>query len=326
MTEDNTAVVWGPGANDPKRVFGTTADLLELFGPDRVYDGAISEACYTGHCLGLALNGFKPIVHFQRIDFAFLAWDQIINNICKWSSMFGEDINYSITLRAVVGRGWGQGQQHSQNPISMLTSFPGMKIYTPTTPQQAYSCYKSTYNEKQPSFVLEHRWLQDYVGHLDTTRPHSDQTVYKKGKDITLVSYSYGIIECLRASKALSKIGVSCSIIGVNTFDEFTREKLQRTFDSPENSIVFDLHWKSSSPLINLLQIRETKKHRLIALPNSYTPTASTLVKDYYPTWEDIYMNACDILGVVPEKNFRKYFAKNIDQPLYDDLLIQEQF
>ena len=115
MKADDKIVCMGLGVPDPKGVFGTTLNLEKLFGKDRVFDIPTSENAMTGVCVGLALNGYKAIINHQRLDFALLSLDQIINNAAKIHYMFGGKINCPIVIRMIIGRGWGQGPTHSQN-------------------------------------------------------------------------------------------------------------------------------------------------------------------------------------------------------------------
>lgn len=321
MELDPNVVIWGPGANDPKSVFDTTKNIVTKFSKERSFDGPISEAGYTGHALGLSLNGIRPIIHYQRIDFALMAWDQIVNNISKWSTMFGKDIETPVILRAIIGRGWGQGQQHSQNLTRMLTSFPGLDIILPTTPQQIYSAYQHAYKGRRPTFILEHRWLQSLSGQVDTEREFRPTTTYTSGEDITLLSYSYGVIECLRAQKILGKAGIKARVIGVNIFDEKSYERIQDLFGNPKFGIVFDLAWQKASPLRDYLQLRESPKLKYISLPDKYTPTSINQVESYYPTYKEILQKVEDFFGPLSlELKSSFHFP---DQPIIDDILME---
>ena len=113
MKINNKIVCFGLGMDDPKRIFGTTKNLKEYFGPDRVFDTPASENAMTGIGIGMSLNGLKPIMMHQRMDFFLLAMDQLINNAAKWKYMFGGKETVPIVIRLIVGRGWGQGPTHS---------------------------------------------------------------------------------------------------------------------------------------------------------------------------------------------------------------------
>ena len=80
----------GLGVPDPKGIFGTTIGLEEKFGKDRVFDIPLSENALTGVALGAAITGLRPILTHQRVDFALVSMEQIINQLAKWKFMFGD--------------------------------------------------------------------------------------------------------------------------------------------------------------------------------------------------------------------------------------------
>ena len=83
MAKNNKVLCFGLGVTDPKIFFGTTEGLVERFGNDRVFDVPVSENALTGMTLGMAIQGFRPVFSHQRMDFALLTMDQVINNIAK---------------------------------------------------------------------------------------------------------------------------------------------------------------------------------------------------------------------------------------------------
>jgi len=107
MDKDQNVICYGLGVTDPKSVFDTTKGLESRFGGDRVFDMPTSENGMTGIAIGAALDGIRPIVTHQRLDFFLLAMDQLINSASKWYYMFGCQQSVPITIRLIIGRGWG---------------------------------------------------------------------------------------------------------------------------------------------------------------------------------------------------------------------------
>jgi pyruvate dehydrogenase E1 component beta subunit len=130
---DKTFLI-GQGIFDGSQTYGTTEGLRNRFGADRVLEMPLSESSMVGIMLGAALTGMHPIMTFSRFEFALLAIDQIVNQAAKWSYMFGGRANVPLTLRLLVGRGWGQGAQHSQSLHSWFAHIPGLKVVMPSTP------------------------------------------------------------------------------------------------------------------------------------------------------------------------------------------------
>ena len=115
MDLDSSVIVIGEGVPDPKAIFNSTAGLREKYGVERVFDMPLAENGLTGACIGAAISGLRPVMIHQRIDFALLSVDQLINNAAKWHYMFNGKSNVPLVIRMIVGRGWGQGPQHSQS-------------------------------------------------------------------------------------------------------------------------------------------------------------------------------------------------------------------
>ena len=131
--------VYGLGVDDPKHIFETTTGLQEKYGENRVFDMPTSENAMTGVAIGASMNGIKAIMTHQRLDFFLLAMDQLVNSASKWHYMFGSQISIPITIRLIIGRGWGQGPTHSQNLQSWFAHIPGLKVVMPSSPEDAKS-------------------------------------------------------------------------------------------------------------------------------------------------------------------------------------------
>ena len=181
---NNKLITYGLGINDPKRIFGSTKKLVENFGNERVFDVPTSENCLTGIGLGLSLGKIPVLMMHQRVDFFLLAFDQLINSISKWNYMFdGNSGTINITIRLIIGRGWGQGPTHSQNLHSTFSHIPGLKVVIPTSPYDAKGLLASSINEPNPVLFLEHRWLHNLTGLVPKKRyflNHSKSKLLKK--------------------------------------------------------------------------------------------------------------------------------------------------
>ena len=137
MEKDADIICYGLGVTDPMGVFGTTLNLEKKFGANRVFDMPTSENAMTGVAIGAALNGIKSIVTHQRLDFFLLAMDQLVNSAAKYHYMFGGQTPIPITIRLIIGRGWGQGPTHSQNLQAWFAHIPGLKVVCPTNARDA---------------------------------------------------------------------------------------------------------------------------------------------------------------------------------------------
>ena len=166
ISQDDSVFAIGEGVPDPKAIFGTTLGLREKYGADRVLDMPLSENAMTGVCIGSALSGMRPILMHQRADFAFLSMDQIINNAAKWHYMFNGQANTPLVIRMVVGRGWGQGPQHSKSFHSWFANLPGIRVAIPSTPFDAKGLLVDSIFSDMPTIIIEHRSLFNNEQHF----------------------------------------------------------------------------------------------------------------------------------------------------------------
>ena len=166
LERDSRVLLMGLGVPDPKGFFGTTIDLQKEFGADRVMDMPCSENGMTGVILGAALNGLRPVLNHQRLDFALLAMDPICTQAAKWHYMFGGTMKMPVVFRMILGHGWGQGPQHSQCLHSWFAHIPGLKVVMPTTPYDAKGLLISAIEDDNPVVFIEHRWLHHIRGEV----------------------------------------------------------------------------------------------------------------------------------------------------------------
>ena len=128
MKKNRNVLLIGLGVDDPKGIFGTTRGINKIFKKDRVFDFPTAENAMTGIAIGSSLIGMRPVITHQRVEFSLLAMEQIINQAAKWFFMNAGQKSVPLVIRLIIGRGWGQGPQHSQSLESIFAHIPGVKI------------------------------------------------------------------------------------------------------------------------------------------------------------------------------------------------------
>mgnify|MGYP006281843957 CR=1 FL=1 len=220
LTKDNSCILFGLGVNDPKGVFGTTLGLKDKFGLDRVFETPTAENAMTGMGIGLSLNGYKPIMVHQRLDFFLLAMDQLVNSAAKWNFMFGSSKNVPITIRLILGHGWGQGPTHSQNLHAWFAHVPGLKVVMPAFATDVPGLLNSSIADPNPVIFIEDRWLHGQLSKSDevkVTIPLGIANRVSSGEDVTIVSSGYASVLSLQATNYLKKIGVGVDLIDLRS-------------------------------------------------------------------------------------------------------------
>ena len=213
MTADESVFCLGVGVADHKRIFGTLDGVVELFGESRVIDTPIAEASLAGFTLGAAATGLRPVFIHIRVDFLLLCMDQLGNAISSLHYGSGGTVKAPLVFRAVIGRGWGQGYQHSKSMLSTFAHIPGLEVLVPSSVSQAYNLTKRAIQSDNPTLVLEHRWLYFQEGdHLKET-PEDGFELHRNGTKAIFIANSWLVVEAIQAASALSSQGFEVAVI-----------------------------------------------------------------------------------------------------------------
>ncbi len=308
MAADRRVYVMGLGVTDPKGTFGTTLGLEAKYGSKRVLDMPTAENGMTGIAIGSALVGMRPIMTHQRVDFALLAMEQIVNNAAKWHYMFGGRMRVPLVIRLIIGRGWGQGPQHSQSLQAVFAHVPGLKVVMPTTPYDAKGLLIAAVEDDNTVIYLEHRWLHNIFGSVPQEMyrvPIGRARTARPGRDVTIVATSYMTLEALRAADLLARDGIEAEVVDVRTLRPLDTAHILDSVRKTGRLVVVDAAWRTLGFGAEVVaqvaeEAGETLKAnpRRLALPDVPTPSTPALANPYYPRAVDIVNAARRMVGV----------------------------
>ncbi|MCP5468959.1 MAG: alpha-ketoacid dehydrogenase subunit beta [Chlamydiales bacterium] len=317
LAQDESVYVMGLGAPDPKGIFGTTVGLVDKYGPERIQDMPTSENAMTGIAIGSAIVGMRPLMTHQRVDFALLALDQIINNAAKWHYMFGDQMRVPLTIRLVMGRGWGQGPQHSQSLHSLFAHIPGLKVVMPSNPYDAKGLLISAVEDDDPVIYLEHRWLHNITGEVPSEMyrvPIGKAKVVEEGTDVTIVASSHMTLEAFRALKYLE--GISVELIDLRSVKPLDTETILNSVRKTGHVVIADPDWKMCGFGAEVAAVIAEEAFgdlkaplKRVSYPDRHSPTSWLLANHYYPTAEDI---ACCVLEMLGKKTASKALLQKL--------------
>jgi pyruvate/2-oxoglutarate/acetoin dehydrogenase E1 component len=324
MARDPSVIVLGIGVDDFKAVYGTTRGLVEKFGPERVFDTPLSEDAMTGVAIGAALAGLRPIHVHIRMDFVMLAMNQIVNIAAKARYMYGGAVSVPIVVRAIIGRSWGQGAQHSQALHALFMHVPGLRVVAPSTPYDAKGCLIESIRQDDPVIFVEHRMLHVQRGHVPPdlyTAPFGRARVLARGSDITLVGISYMAVECLRAQRYLNEVGVRAEVIDPVWLSPLDIDTILTSVKKTGRLLVVDSGWTTCGASAEILaRVAEhlqrspgiwlqrmgfapvtcptTKNLENLFYPNAQTvaSTAFAIVHDNQRSWAPVHEEAPEIV------------------------------
>ena len=308
MAKDPAVFIMGLGVPDPKGIFGSTLGLQQKHGRGRVMDMPASENGMTGVAIGSALVGMRPIMTHQRMDFALLSLEQIVNQAANWHYMFAGQKSMPLVIRMIIGRGWGQGPQHSQSLQAWFAHVPGLKVVMPATPYDAKGLLISSVEDNNPVIFIEHRWLYDILGIVPEgvyRVPLGQARVVREGKDLTIVSTSYMTLEALQAAQILSEDGVEAEVIDLRTLRPLDQAMILESVGKTGRLLVADTGWKTMGFGAEIIaRVAEEafddlkSPPRRIALPDCPTPTTPALADYYYPRAIHIAAEAKRMIGL----------------------------
>ena len=307
MAKDKAVYIMGLGVPDPSGFFGTTKGLQEKYGELRAMDMPTSENGMTGVAIGSALTGMRPIMAHHRMEFALLAIEQIINQAANWHYMFGGKSSMPLVIRMFIGRGWGQGPQHSQSLQAMFAHIPGLKVLMPATPYDAKGLLISAIEDNNPVIFLEHRWLHTVTGNVPEEIfrvPIGKANIAREGSDATIVTFSYMVIEALYAANVLGRLGINVEVIDLRTIRPMDTKAVLTSVKKTGHLLVADQAWKTggfAGEIIALVaeegyDLLKAKPVRL-TLPDVPSPSTPGLTKFYHPRAIDIVNSVLKMLG-----------------------------
>ena len=196
MDSDSKVLIMGQDIAEYGGVFKVTEGFLDKFGKSRVRNTPITESAVIGTAMGLAIEGYKPIVEMQFADFVSVGFNQIVNNLAKTYYRWKQPIN--VTLRLPTGGGIGAGPFHSQSNEAWFFHVPGLKLVYPSNPLDAKGLLLSSIDDENPVLFFEHKGLYRSLSEeIPSDNFHTKlgkAKIIQSGDSVTVVSYGMGII------------------------------------------------------------------------------------------------------------------------------------
>ncbi|MCL5044671.1 MAG: alpha-ketoacid dehydrogenase subunit beta [Deltaproteobacteria bacterium] len=245
---DERIFIMGEEVGNFGGAFKVTDGLLAAYGAKRVRDTPISELAITGAGVGAAMGGLRPIVELMTINFALLAMDQIVNHAAKMRYMFGGNVRVPLVIRAPQGAGHQLGAQHSQSLEAYFLHCPGLRVAVPATPADAKGLLKSALRQDDPLIFLEHESLYGVKGDVPEGEylvPLGKSNLLREGKDVTLISYSKCVYDCLQAAEVLENEGIDSELIDLRTLNPLDLGPVVESIKKTGKAVLVYEGWKT---------------------------------------------------------------------------------
>jgi 2-oxoisovalerate dehydrogenase E1 component len=229
--EDSRFLIMGQDVAEYGGVFKITEGFLDQFGKDRIRNTPIIESGILGTALGLALEGFKPVVEMQFADFISCGFNQIVNNIAKSQYRWAPSLN--ITIRAPHGGGVGAGPFHSQSVEGWFMQIPGLKVVVPGTVEDAMNLLYSSLHDPNPVLFFEHkklyRSLRSPIPDKANYEPLGKAKIRREGTDASIITYGMGVQWALEIASEYEQKGISLEVLDLRTLLPLDKESIRKT-------------------------------------------------------------------------------------------------
>ena len=311
MERDERVFTFGLDVDDHVAIQGSTRGLLEKYGPERVFSTPLSEDSMTGFAVGAAMAGMRPIHVHIRQDFLLLCMNQLVNMAAKTHYMYGGVVKVPLVVRAIIGKSWGQGPQHSQALYSLFAHIPGLKVAAPSNASDAKGCMIAAIRDDNPVIFNEHRMLyytEAYVPEDPFEIKPGKARVSAEGDDVTLVGISNMVVECLRARELLAEKGISAEVIDPIWLKPLDMETIITSVSKTGRLLVVDNAWTVCGMSAEILaSIAETRNlsnsmqlQRMGFAPTT-CPTSPTIEEKFYPSPATIASKVYSLINPVAQ-------------------------
>jgi len=249
MERDPKVIIMGEEVGVWGGTFAVTKGFYDHFGAERVRDMPISEGTIVGAAVGAAMNGLRPVAEIMTINFAYLAFDQIVNGAAKMHSMFGGQFRVPLVVRTTSGGGKQLAATHSQTPDVIFAHFPGLKVVAPATAADAKGLLKSAIRSDDPVFFIEHSTMYQERGEVpddqDFLVPLGRSDVKRPGQHVTVVTYSKMLPISLKAAQQLAADGIEAEVIDLRTLRPLDLAPVYESFKKTNRAVIVEEGWRS---------------------------------------------------------------------------------
>jgi pyruvate dehydrogenase E1 component beta subunit len=207
IERDENVFILGEEVAQYNGAYKITEGLWKRFGDKRLVDTPISEAGFLGMGIGAAMLGLRPVMELMFWSFAYVAFDQIINNAGCIRYMSGGLVNLPIVIRGPANGGTNVGATHSHTPENILAINPGLKVVVPATAYDAKGLMKTAIRDNDPVMVMENTLLYGEkweVPEQEYLIPLGVADIKRHGGDITIIAHGRAVLTSLKAAELLA--------------------------------------------------------------------------------------------------------------------------
>ncbi len=300
MERDSDVFLMGEEVAEYNGAYKVSEGMAARFGSKRVIDTPISENGFAGLGIGAALSGLRPIIEFMTWNFAFVAFDQIVNNAAKIRYMSGGQFSLPVVFRGPNGAAGQLAATHNTSVEAIYSAFPGLKIVSISNPDDAKGLLKSAIRDPDPVLFLESEMMYGMRGEVsdadDYTIPMGKARVAREGDAVTIVGHNKSYWRAMEAAAMLEADGYAAEVIDPRTIRPFDWETVITSVRKTNRCVVVDESnpfGSVASEIAFQLQLRcfdyLDAPVRRVTAPDTPPPYAKNLMQNYMPDAEQVY-------------------------------------
>jgi len=244
ILRDENVVIIGEEVARYNGAYKVTEGLWERFGDKRVVDAPISEAGFIGMGIGASMLGLRPVMELMFWSFAYVAWDQIINNAGQIRYMSGGLIHCPIVIRGPANGGTNVGATHSHTPENAIANTPGLKVVCPATAYDAKGLMKAAIRDNDPVCVMENTFLYGETWEVPEEEyliPLGVADIKREGADISLIAHGRAVITALKAAETLAaEYNIHAEVLDLRSIRPLDEEAILTTVRKTHRAVLVD--------------------------------------------------------------------------------------
>ncbi|MFZ7086518.1 alpha-ketoacid dehydrogenase subunit beta [Curtobacterium sp. RRHDQ10] len=220
MEDDPKVLLMGEDIGTLGGVFRITEGLQQRFGTDRVMDTPLAESGIIGTAIGLALRGYRPVVEIQFDGFVWPGFDQITSQLAKMANRLPAHMSLPVVVRIPYGGHIGAIEHHQESPEAYFAHTPGLRVVSPSTPNDAYWMLQDAIRSDDPVVFFEPKsryWPKGEVDLADGRVPLHTTRVAREGTDVTVIGHGAMVSTLLDAAALAANEGTSLEVLDLRS-------------------------------------------------------------------------------------------------------------
>lgn len=250
LAYDDNVVIIGEEVAEYNGAYKVTEGLWKKWGDKRLIDAPISEAGFIGMGIGASMLGIRPVMELMFYSFAYVAFDQMMNNAATCRYMSGGLTNCPIVIRGPANGGTNVGATHSHTPENIFANMPGLKVVSPSDPYDVKGLIKSAIRDNDPVYFMESTVLYGMTGEVPSNDeledgeliiPIGKAKVKREGTDISLIAHGRAVVTSLAAAEILAeKYDISAEVLDLRSIRPIDENAIMETVRKTHRAIYIE--------------------------------------------------------------------------------------